>query len=252
MTTIFERRGNPVRNLYRLWDQIIAINGGNSAAYGTGSRSIYRMSNANPGLIAYGHLSVAEDGRFRLMGMHGHKQRRWVSEGTFLGFRHWRSGYNWFVDFGPPSYWQSLWAIDSWEHPMPYVRERLVAPAGWNQPDWWLELAPHTPTHGEPPWMIVPATNQRDPQQRNQRKRLEPHQRLAWDRFVALREKRYELLWREALGQAAPPRQVSVRTPSVTSNGIKHEGDAAVWAIRALLDVHQPAKLAPRLKEAHA
>lgn len=255
MTSIFEQRGNPARNLFRLWEQIIDTNGGQSAAYGSAysrSSTIHRLG-SHKDVIAYGHLNLTRKGRFRIMRMHGHKQRLWVSRGTFLGFRHWRGSYNWFVDFQDPQYWQSLWSIEGWSNPLPYVTERIICPLGWSIPDLWLELEPHVPTHGEPPWQIVPSPNQRDISDPwGARTALSASQRRAWEKFVTLRADRYERLRREELGLLSPSRQVSVRTPSVVSNGTKFEGEEAVHKITALLNVHQPAKLSKRLEEAHS
>lgn len=251
--TIFNERQNPARALYRLWDTIIKINGGENAHYGgSPSGAIYRSRSANGkrDAISYHALTVCADGRFRLSPMHGQTQRRRITQGTFLGYRWWRGQYNWFVDFNPPSYWQSLWSVENWRQPMPYASEAAMGSQHWGN-GLWMELVPWAPTHGEAPWMMVPARNQAANYD-SQRRSFKHSDRQRWDRFVNLRTRRYEQLEREELGIDLRPKDVSVRTPSVVHDGTKHEGQAAVTVIRALLDIHQPAKLAPRLKEAHA
>lgn len=252
MTSIYAGR-NPARALYKLWSAIIDTNGGGSRStyYGGGRSLIHRY--ADDHMISYGNLTLAKDGRFQLNHMHGHIQRKKVCEGTFLGFNYWRNWYQWFVDFDEPSYYASTYVLGNWQKPVPYVSELVLGNRSWRYDNTWMVLEQYDAPQGLAPWRIVPAKNQNKPGDpwATKRKTLSPEQQRIWVRHEALVQRRYSQMFEEATGMKVTTK-TSVRTPSVTSNGTKHEGDAAVHVIRALLDVHQPAKLATkRLEEAH-
>lgn len=247
MTTIFTPHAHPGRTLYRLWDKVIDANGGHNAAYGAGS--IWRQRDTK--VIQYGHLHLSQDGRFRISrGMRGHRARVFITKGTFLGFRHWRSTYNWFVDFDESTYWQSQHTIELWQRPVAYISEKVLGGEYWRDPLMWFDLVHDQ--NALTGWRAEPAKSQYVAGADRQLGRgpLKGPTKTRWDKFTTLREERYRLMEARQTGVALAPRTVSARTPSVIHDGKRLEGAEAVTAITALLDVSMPAKFTPRLKEA--
>lgn len=229
---------HPAKALYAYW--LSVLDGATTGSANTGARFSLRLGDAylhsyreefgHP-VLDFGHFTINVKGEFQLLPMHGAHQRNIVSASTFLQYSYFRSTYNWWVNpiLEKKGYHWNTGDLEDWRKPVHYVSEATIRAKKWDRP--WLKLLPE----GDG-WKIGLAHH----------KSIDPVTQADFDRFEALRQRRYSLM----------ERREKVRTgewdaqgrPRPTTEQIKERQAKSVSVLMAHLDVSQPARTVPLRK----
>lgn len=250
--TAVHRLQNPAMRLYEFWNTVLdgtqadpnrsaGIFFGHDKYHGIGisdTASGYRA-------LAYGHptysngfwpmFEVNAQGEFRIGHLWGWQQRDMIARHTFLRWVRYRSAYNWTVSLDERGGTYQPDILDDWRAPMHYLPEHLMG-RGYRS-SVWLKLV-----HGGVPQQPTGAW-----QMEFSRDLHGIHQQADYDRFEALRLRRYHLLKRAHLIDAG---HYSARSkgPFLTPEEKEAIQEKRAEGIAAHLTTSMPARTIPLRK----